>query len=146
VNDTVYYLLRFLHITATATWIGAALWVPGDVRRTLARGAPHTELLVPRVDTALKLDLWAGIASILTGLVLMLAIGGHPATRLMVGLGLALVLLGLVAFGVFPAWRRIKASLATGGDPGAVKKLAAFNGIAHALWLAALATMVFDNW
>ena len=145
-NDTVYYLLRFLHVAATATWIGAALWVPGDVRRTLARGAPHTELLASRVDGALKLDLWAGIASILTGVVLMLAIGGHPGTRIMIGMALALVLLGLVAFGIFPAWRRIKATLAQGGDPGAVKRLAAFNGVAHTLWLLALATMVFDNW
>jgi hypothetical protein len=146
VNDTVYDLLRFLHIAATATWIGAAIWVPGDVRRTIARGPPHTDLLAPRIDAALKLDVWAGVASILTGLVLMLAIGGHPETRIIVGLLLALVLLTLVAFGILPAWRRIRGSLATDGDAGAVKKLAAFNGIAHALWLAALATMVFDNW
>lgn len=145
-NDTVYYLVRFLHIAAIATWVGSALWVPGDVRRTIARGAPHTDLLAARVDAALKLDVWAGVASILTGLALMFAIGGHPETRIMVGLFLALVLLLLVAYGVLPAWRRIRGSLATGGDAGAVKRLAALNGIAHALWLAALATMVFDNW
>lgn len=137
-----YDLFRFLHIALTAAWLGAALWVPGDVRRTLSRGAPHTDALASRVDGALKLDLWAGIGSVLTGLVLM-GMYGHPPVRLMIGMALALVLLGLVAFGMMPAWRRVKASLATGGDPGAVKRLAAFGGIGHTLWIATLATMVF---
>lgn len=141
---TTYYLVRFLHIASMAAWIGAALWVPGDVRRTLARGAPHTDLLASRVEGALKLDLWAGIATILTGMGLVALVGGHPAPRIAVGMVLAIALLALVFFGIFPAWRRIRGSLAAGGDAGAVKRLAALNGVAHVLWLAALATMVFE--
>jgi hypothetical protein len=141
----LYYLLRILHFVATATWLGAALWVASDVKRTLALGPPHTAALGARIVPALRLDVWAGVATIFTGIALTLAGEGH---RIGIGVGFAisLVLLILVMTVLLPAGRRIAKMAQAGGDLGEARRmarsLAAFNGVAHLLWLAALVAMV----
>ena len=39
----LHSLLVFLHVLAAALWMAAALWVSGDVRRTLAMGRPYVD-------------------------------------------------------------------------------------------------------
>jgi hypothetical protein len=139
----LYDLVRLLHILAMATWLGAALWIPGDVKRTLAAGGDAAALRA-RGRPAMLLDLFAGIATVITGLALA---GLHGAMRvgLMVGSGLGLVLLVVVIAAQWPAWTRIAARLDAGDLAGAragAGRLAAVSGIAHVLWLLTLALMV----
>jgi hypothetical protein len=141
-------LLRFLHILSASAWLGATLWVAGDVRRTLALGRAQAGALVARVRPALGLDVGSGAATILTGILLMVAQGGgHPRTGIMAGFILALARLVIVLAGLRPAWLAVAARVAAGEEvpPTAapVKRMAMFSGIAHTLWVIALATMVF---
>ncbi len=140
-----YAFLKLLHVLSMAAWLGAALWVPGDVRRTLARGAPHLEPLAERGGAAIRLDLYAGIATVVTGLALFWRRAFLARPALSVGMALGIVLLLLVGFGVVPAWRRVADRLRAGdasGATAAAPRLAAFTGVGHLLWLVALALMV----
>jgi hypothetical protein len=142
---TTYYLLRFLHLVAMAVWLGAALWVPGDVKRTLALGPPHVARLGQRVRPALRLAVWAGVATIATGTGLTMT-GGSRRPGIVVGFVIALFLLILGMTILLPAGKRAAALAESGGDLAEAQRLArslaAFAGVGHLLWLAALAAMV----
>lgn len=140
-------LFLFLHVLSISVWIAAALWLSGDVKRTLALGKPHVDALATRIRPQLGLDAAAGIATFATGVLVMWAEGWAPP-RPGVSAGIVLALarwLVLVA-----ARRSVRAAVgrAQGGetvspsDP-AVKRMGMLFGIAHALWLLALAGMVF---
>jgi hypothetical protein len=143
VND----LLRFLHILTASTWLGATLWVASDVRRTLARGPGEAGALDARVSPALRLDLVTGGLVLVTGVLLLVVGGVHPRAGIMIGFALTLVRLGVVGVGLLPAWRAIASRLQTGeavpATDAPVKRMAMLSGIAHTLWLVALAVMVF---
>jgi hypothetical protein len=140
-------LLRFLHILSASAWLGATLWVAGDVRRTLALGRPYPTGLAARVAPAITLDVVMGVATVLTGLLVLAFQGVHPRTGIMIGFTLTLIRIVVVLVGLRPAWRAIAARLASGQDvppaDAAVKRMAMWSGMAHTLWLIALATMVF---
>ena len=135
-------LLRFLHILSAALWLGAALFWPGDLKRALAAGAPA--LALRRARGALRLDAGAGTATVLTGGALA-GMGGVSVVTLWGGLTLALARLALVFALARPAVRRAAAAADAGElerAAGAAKGVAAYAGIAHLLWVAALALMV----
>jgi hypothetical protein len=138
-------LLRILHLVSMALWLGAALWAPGDARRSLSAGPSHTVGLARRIVPALRVSVWAGVATLLTGIALMLVSGAH---RIGVGVGFALtiVLLMLEMTIVLPAGKRIAAAAEKGGDLAEAgtmaRRLAAMSGVAHFIWLAALVAMV----
>jgi hypothetical protein len=139
--------LVFLHVLAISAWIGAALWVAGDVKRALAMGKPHVDALAARIKPALGLDAAAGIATIVTGALLMWEEGmGHPRAGISAGIVLTLVRLGVLA-AMRGAVRRIVGRLRAGEsvapDDAAVKRIAMLSGIAHTAWLLALAGMIF---
>ena len=140
-------LVLLLHILAAATWIGAALWLPRDVKRTLALGRPHVETLAARVRPALRLDLLAGIATVVTGLGVLGFDRVHPGTGIMVGFAAAFLRLAVVWVGMLPAWKAVEARIAGGGDltpaEAPARRMGMLSGIAHTLWLVALAGMVF---
>ncbi len=142
------FLLRLLHVLSMAAWLGAAMFVPGDVRRTLALGPPHTVPLLARVRLALRLDLAAGIATLVTGALLASPLGQTgKGAGVLAGTVLGLALLGIVAGVLMPAWKRVSTAIEAGGGTagveGAVKKLAIFGGVAHLVWLAALLAMLW---
>lgn len=140
------YIL-FLHILSASTWIGAALWMPGDVKRTLGLGRPQVDALAARARPALRLDLIAGIATVITGVLVLAAGGQHPGAGIMVGFAASILRLGVVAFALLPAWRAVEARIASGGDLAPAlapaRRMGMLSGIAHALWLVALAGMIF---
>jgi hypothetical protein len=139
-----YALLKLLHVLSMATWLGAALWIPGDVKRTVAAGGDPAALGA-RVRPALALDLGAGLATIVTGVLLLFVHGLPLRTGLEAGSALGILLLALVAAAIRPAWKRVEAALAAGDRTAAAagaRRLAALSGVGHLLWLAALALMV----
>lgn len=142
----LHHLLVFLHVLAASAWLGAALWVAGDVKRTLALGKPHVDALAPRVRPALGLDALAGIATLVTGGLLVWEMGVGMRPGITAGILLTFGRLGVLAV-MRNAWRDLLARLRAGdgvaaGDPSP-KRLAMLSGIAHTLWLLALAAMVF---
>jgi hypothetical protein len=146
---TLHSLLVFLHVLAIAVWMAAALWVPGDVSRALALGRPHVDALAARVRPQLGLDAAAGIATVVTGALLMWEEAlGKPRLGITVGIVATLVRIGLLV-GLRRAWRSIATRLQRGEavdarDP-AVRRMSALSGMAHTLWLIALAGMVFPG-
>lgn len=146
---TWYFVLKVLHVISMAAWLGAAMWVPGDVRRALALPRAEADQIVGRAGIALRLDLWAGFATLVTGFLVLLAggTGGHPRPGIMIGFVLTLALLVLVAGAMLPTWRRVVARVGTGEDlAGAeplARRLAMYGGIHHTLWLIAVIVMVF---
>jgi hypothetical protein len=143
---TLHAFLLFLHVTAISTWLGAALWVAGDVRRTLAFGRPHVDALPVRVRPALVLDAGAGVATLVTGgLLIWEEALGHPPLGITAGIVLTFVRLGLLG-ALARAWGSVHARLAAGEavPPGdrAARRLGMFSGLAHVAWLLALFGMV----
>ena len=143
---TALHAVLFFHVLSAATWLGAALWTPGDVRRTLALGKPHTDALSRRARPALSLDLWMGVATLLTGIAAIGLEGGVPRTGVLVGFVAVLSRIGVLALGMRPAYRSVEAALGQGdltAAGGPARRLAMLAGIAHLLWVVALAGMVF---
>jgi hypothetical protein len=143
----LHSLLVFLHVVAVALWMAAALWVAGDVRRTLALGRPYLDALAARIRPALGLDAAAGIATIVTGALLVWEERlGMPRLGITAGIVFALVRLGVLA-ALRRAWRAIATRVQRGeqvaADDPAARRMSMLAGIAHALWFLALAGMVF---
>src|SRR5512138_3437952 len=138
--------LVFLHVLSISVWIAAALWVAGDVRRALAMGKPFVDALPARVRPALGLDAIAGAATIVSGALVMWEEHlGAPRFGIAAGIVLAFVRLGVLA-ALRRTWRGILARIQAGqpvpADDPAAKKMSMFSGIAHTMWLLALARMV----
>jgi hypothetical protein len=141
-------LVRYLHVVAMAAWLGSALWLAGDARRSLAAGPDAARAFMPRALVALRLDRWAGLATILTGLGLIHLTHVWPALppALVAGMALGLVRLGVTDGLLRPAVRRLAARL-DAGEPAeallpAARRLSMLSGIGHLAWLGALAGMI----
>ncbi len=139
--------LRFLHVLAASLWMGSGLFWPGALRRALALGPPHPAPALAQARTALGLDLGAGVATLTTGLVYASPLGGLPVRAgILVGLALALARLALLFALARPALRRAADAAGAGdlqGARAASRRLPAYAGSAHLLWLLALVCMVF---
>jgi hypothetical protein len=138
--------LVFLHVLATSIWIGAALWVAGDVRRALALGRPHSDALAARIRPALGLDAAAGVATVVTGGLLVWEQAVGVRLGITIGFVLTLARLGVLA-SMRRAFRdvaaRVRAGEAVQPSDASARRISMLSGIAHTLWLVALATMVF---
>jgi hypothetical protein len=139
-------IVLFLHVLSATTWLAAALWTAGEVRRTLALGRPHTDALRNRARPTLSLDLWAGVATVVTGLAMIGLQGGVPRIGVLVGLVAALARLAIMGLALLPAskavWRALEMSDLAGAAAPA-KRLGMLAGIGHLLWLIALGGMIF---
>lgn len=140
-------LLVFLHVLSTSIWIASALWLAGDVRRTLGAGRPEAAALQARFRPALGLDVAAGLATLATGALLVWQQAlGMPRPGITAGIVLTLARLGVLA-AMRRAFRGIVARLAAGepvaADDAGARRMSMLSGIAHLLWVLALAGMVF---
>lgn len=140
-------LFLFLHVLSISVWLGATLWLTGDVKRSLALGKPHADALAARIAPALGLDAVAAIATFATGILVMWAEGWAPP-RPGVGAGIVLalaraVVLVVVRRSVRSAVGRAQAGEAVSPSDPAVRRAVMLTGIAHLLWVLALAGMVF---
>jgi hypothetical protein len=141
-------LVRFLHVLSMASWLGASLWLAGDARRSLSAGPAEARAFFARAMASLRLDRWAGLATILTGLGLIHLTKVWPALplSLVVGMTLGVVRAGLADGALRPALRRLQARVEAGEDLAAVRpgvgRVAMLSGLGHLVWLGALAGMI----
>ncbi len=141
-------IVRYLHVVSMAAWLGSALWLAGDARRSLAAGPDAARTFMPRALAALKLDRLAGLATLLTGAGLIHLTGIWPALPLplMVGMALAIARAGVTDALLLPAVRKLSARLEGGESSAALLpvagRLAMLSGIGHLAWLGALAGMI----
>ena len=144
---TFSLVLRFLHVLSAALWFGSALSWPGALRRALKLGPPHPAPALAQARVGLGLDLGTGAATVLTGLVYASPLGGAPLRiGILIGLALALARLALLFALARPSVREISAAVASGdveAARAASRRLPAYTGTAHLLWVLALATMIF---
>lgn len=141
-------VVRFLHILSAALWMGAVLYWPGALRRALkAAGPPLPEAALAQARVGLGLDLGAGLATLATGLVYASPWGvGRIRFGLILGLTFALARLVLLVVLARPSLHATSEAVAAGNldlARGASRRLPAYTGMAHLLWLFALVTMVF---
>jgi hypothetical protein len=145
------HILLFFHIAFAATWFGTGLTLPGDIRRTLALGAPHFDPLVARVKRVSAIASGAGVLTILSGLAVIFAMGGfgEVPSAIDVGLAVSLLMVVVAVVGIARPWNEMVAKAAQGTDPKDLLPLAGRvsmgAGIFQLLWAVALATMVFHN-
>lgn len=145
-----YVGLRFLHILFMASWFGSALFASGDVKRTLAAGPDHIDLLRERMRRFQRVAGVSAVLTILTGFALIFQVGGFGAVPVPIHIGLTL---GLVAWGLGIGtgltWRKIDAELEAGKSPADLQPLAKrLTGLTmgfHTTWLLTLILMVFRN-
>lgn len=139
--------VRFLHILSAALWMGAVLFWPGALRRALKSGPPLPEAALAQARVGLGLDLGAGLATLVTGLVYASPAGvGETRFGIILGLTFALARLVLLVALARPSLRATSDAIAAGDlDAARVasRRLPAYTGMAHLLWLFALVTMVF---
>jgi len=147
----LYLSLRLVHIGCMALWIGAIFFCSGDVRRTLASPEGNLDLLRERMSRSLKISASAGGLTVLSGIGLIVVLGGMGAVPVPIHIGLTVgfVMLGVGGGVVGRSWKAIDAALAAGGSRESVaplvKRLAVGNGIFHGLWLLTLVLMVFRS-
>lgn len=145
----LHALLVFFHVLSISVWMGAALWVAGDVSRGLGLGRPHVDALAAQIRPKLGLDAAAGIATVVSGALLMWEEAlGKPRLGITVGIVATVVRLGVLG-GMRRAWKSIVERLAHGEAverrDAAARRMTMLSGIAHTMWLVALAGMVFQS-
>lgn len=144
----VYSLIRLVHILSMAFWLASGLWVAGDMRRTLALGKPHTELMVARIERSKHITIASALLTLASGLGIVFAQGGFSAmpVRIHLGIGLTFCIFTVGAALVEPIWQRIKKIVESDGDASEALRLARrfslFYGVEHALKLVILFLMV----
>jgi hypothetical protein len=147
-NPHLVLALRLIHLLSMAVWFVAPMSITSDLKKTIARGKPHTDALVGRVERSLNIALVGAGLTIVSGLGLIFATGGFKVVSKLIhaGFGLALVVLSIEFFVVKGGIGRLEGAL-KGDDSrdaqAAVAKVAMVTGIVHALKLAIMAMMVW---
>jgi len=140
--------IRLFHFLGMAVWFAGGLGIASDVRKTIARGKPHTAILVPRIMRALNIGSIAALVTIATGVGMIFALGGFKAVqpRIHAGMLLAIITLAVEIMLLKPAAGRLGDALDS-GDGRELRpmagRIAMFAGITHALKLVTLVLMVF---
>lgn len=148
---TVYQIFLILHIVMVSVWFGNGLATPGRIRRGLAAGDAEAKFMEGEVDRGLRISLIFGIASIVTGFLLIFNRGGfaHVSKFIHMGLGLSILNLLVQVLIIGGTWKKIAAIIGQGGDRSAANSLrgriAMGSGISQLLWVAILVLMVMQR-
>lgn len=146
-----YFYLRgllVLHTLGMALWFAAAITITSDIRRTIARGKPHTDVLEVRVVRSLNVSAVGALLTIASGLALIFVRGGFAAVspRIHVGFTLALITLAIELVLVRGELGKLGDALesgATGALASMTRRTSMYAGIGHALKLAILVLMLY---
>jgi hypothetical protein len=145
---TGLFALKVIHVLCMAVWLAGGLGAPADVRRTLALGREHVAQLVARLDYTTRIQIPFAIATVLSGLALVFAVGGfaHVPHRIHLGLALAISIFAVGGGVVNPALVRLKRSLdrdlSAGEQTAIARRIGAGILVEHALKLAIVILMV----
>jgi len=147
---TLYLVIRLLHFAGMAVWFGGAMTLSSDVRKTLARGKPHTDVLAARVDRSLSIGAVAAIVTMGTGLAMIFAQGGFGAIspRIHAGFALALVAFAVELLALRPAVAKLGQALASGEEKDLKSlqgRIGMLTGVLHTLKLVILVLMVWKT-
>jgi len=142
-----YVLLKLGHIALAAIWIGAGIGFPLDVRATVARGPPHTGVLRERVARTTRIAIPCALLTVLTGVALVLSMGGFSQVSSRYLWAFAPVVAGFMTGGglVEPTLRRLWRAIDAGDREAQARLARRFTaGIAleHVFRATALALMV----
>ncbi len=146
-----YEIFKILHVMVMAIWFGARLGTTRDLKNSLSLGGEHLEPLAGRMARANKIDMVAGVATLLTGHQLIMALGGMGDVKVGVHIGMTLgiVMLLLSGLGLRGKVNGILSLASEDGEPEAARAkvggYAALLGIWHLLWLAGLVVMVLPE-
>ena len=138
--------VKILHILFAAAWFGHKILIPRDVRQTV-HGKTGGPALIQRMARAERLGIVSGLATVLTGVGLILLGPGFADTPLQIYFGLAAAL-GMFVVGATiarPAWKEIQAGIEESDQPRAaagVKPFARALLVENILWIVALGSMV----
>jgi hypothetical protein len=137
----LYLSLRVLHLISMATWFGVGLFTPGDIRRPLAAGG-DTSHLRDRVNRVSRVGAGFGWLTFLSGIGLIISMGGMGAVPVPIHIALTLTL-------VKRTWNKLEELLLAGASAETtaplVKRGAMFAGIFQTLWLINLLLMVLRH-
>lgn len=138
--------LRILHIAIAAAWFGHKLLIPGDIRRSIHAGQTESEALVQRLKRAERLGQVTGVGTLLSGGVLMWAVGVDTVSvGIWVGLGLVLIAIFLGATMGRQASKELRDAVSKGDRVAAAVaagQISRVLRIESLLWLGALVSMV----
>lgn len=145
----ILLLLRFFHIIFASVWFSSAFFIPKDLRNTLEKGSPHTELLKERVISTQKINVPTGFLTFLTGMGLIFANGGFSSVpksiHTSILLTIAVIVIDLAVLGGI--WKKISVIIDSNAGLDEAKKLSKkysmFLGIEHLLRTIILILMVF---
>ena len=138
--------MKVIHITAAAVWLGHKVLIPRDLERNIPPGGDRASDAVTRVDMAERVGQTTGALTLLSGVLLIVLVGGFDVVSEWIYAGAALVVLSFAigATVARPAWLEVKAKLAA-GEPvrtvEPVRRLRSVLVIESLLWVGALTTM-----
>jgi len=142
--------LLVIHMLGMALWFAASLTITSDIRRTIARGKPHTDVLEVRVARSLNFSAVGAVLSIASGLGLIFVRGGFGAVspRIHVGFTLALVTLAIELFLLRGELAKMGAALESGATrslSAMARRVSMYAGSSHLLKLTILVLMVYGR-
>jgi uncharacterized membrane protein len=143
------FALKIAHVAAASVWMGGSLTVPRDIRRTLALGQPHAGELMPRLRGVASIMNWSALATLLSGVALVLVVGGFALVPHRIHAGLLLTLLAVAAgrWMIRPVIGEIAQATRAPVGPAELDRLMLRfylgYGAEHALRLAVLVLMIY---
>jgi len=143
-------VLRATHLFFMGLWVGAAMFLGGDVRRAVGAGPENLPQLRDRVFRSLRFNHISAAVTIVSGFALMMQLGpGSVAPTVHVSFVLSLVLAAFGVFGLGGSWRNLDRALKAGADEAVIDRLVLRFGVASAslktLWALIFALMVFRH-
>ncbi|MCA0446809.1 MAG: hypothetical protein LCH54_11345 [Bacteroidetes bacterium] len=143
---SLFLTLKTVHIVSFAVWFGLPLALSAEIKKSLTdRG---TSFNPDRIDAVHKVLMIFGLATFVTGFLLIFAKGGfamvHP--NIHIGLVLTIILLGIEHGMTFRIWKSVKSAFSAGNLPEAqlaAKKYGTFSSVEHFLKLVIIFLMVF---
>lgn len=148
----LYFAIRIVHLLSMAVWFAAPLSVASDLKKNVARGKPHTDFVVARVERTLNIAGVGAVLTIVSGLGMIFSLGGFGAVspRIHAGFTFALITLAVEFFVVKGTLSRLGTSLESENPrdvQSLVKRFSMVTGITHLLKLIILVLMVvkFDQ-
>ncbi|MBI2892298.1 MAG: hypothetical protein HYY06_02010 [Deltaproteobacteria bacterium] len=143
-----YQLVVIVHVALTMVWFGAGLGLPRRLRAGIARGRSEATAAAEDAMRGSRTAILAALATIATGIALVLIGGGFALVSPRIHLGLALTALALLLELVTRSiLRKAERSIASEDDRASalprVRRAAMTQGMTHLLIVIVLGLMVW---